>query len=425
MKKTKILGMMVIGLGVPFLCWALALAPGLPRSVYLYELGRLFGLMAFVLIWFQYLLSSKVKTFERGIGLDTLLNIHNVCGILALILAIAHPAAIVISEKLQGYASPFGFLKVMGVCTLLILCGTVFVASSYHKIRLSYDKWKRVHTTAYVLFPLAFIHSFFLGSGLQKAPLKIFWLILALCYLAIIAHKIVKGIYLKRHPYQIQGVKKETHDTWTLSFEGNHGDFLPGQFMILQIKNGYPSEAHPFTIASTPMQTDLSISVKAVGDFTSCLSEIKAPSIAQIDMPYGTFSFLNHPAGEFVFIAGGIGITPFMSMLRYIRDSGENRPILLLWSNKHEKDIAFRNELNDMEQDMPFIRVVHILSRQDDWAGEKGHIDAGTLRKYVKDFSMPRFFICGPVPMMTSMVSTLRDLGVPGKRIHMERFALR
>jgi predicted ferric reductase len=416
---------MIIGLGVPFLWWALALVPGLPRSVYLYELARLFGLFAFVLIFLQYVLSSKIKALERGIGLDTMLRVHKTFAILALILAVAHPASIVISERLQGYASPFGLLKALGLVTLLILCGTVIIAGVYQKIRLSYDQWKRFHTAAIVLFPLAFIHSFILGSGVQKAPLKIFWLILALVYLAIIAHKIVKGIRLKRHPYQITGVKQETHDTWTLSFEGKHGDFLPGQFMIFQIKNGYPNEAHPFTIASTPTQSDLSISVKAVGDFTSRLSEIEIPAFALIDKPYGTFSFLNHPAEKYVFIAGGIGITPFMSSLRYARDREEKRPILLLWANKHEEDIAFRHELDDMEQAMPFLKVVHVLSRQDDWSGEKGHIDADKLRKYVKNFSVPHFFVCGPVPMMNSIASTLRDLGVPRKRIHMERFALR
>ena len=114
-----------------------------------------------------------------------------------------------------------------------------------------------------------------------------------------------------------------------------------------------------------------------------------------------------------------------MSSLRYTRDREAKRPILLLWANKHEEDIAFRHELDDMEQAMPFFKVVHVLSRQDDWPGEKGYINADKLRKYVKDFSVPRFFVCGPVPMMNSMASTLRDLGVPLKRIHMERFALR
>ena len=130
-----------------------------------------------------------------------------------------------------------------------------------------------------------------------------------------------------------------------------------------------------------PTQKNLSITVKVVGDFTSRLSEIKAPSVALIDMPYGNFSFLNHPAEEFVFIAGGIGITPFMSMLRYVRERKEHNPILLIWANKHEKDISFRNELNDMEQAMPFFKVVHILSRQDNWPGEKGHIDKERLRQ--------------------------------------------
>ena len=100
-------------------------------------------------------------------------------------------------------------------------------------------------------------------------------------------------------------------------------------------------------------------------------------------------------------------------------------PILLLWANKHEKDIAFRHELDDMEQTMPTLKVVHILSRHDDWPGEKGHIDAEKLRKHVKDFSLPHFLVCGPVPMMNSVASTLRDLGVPGKKIRSERFALR
>jgi len=114
-----------------------------------------------------------------------------------------------------------------------------------------------------------------------------------------------------------------------------------------------------------------------------------------------------------------------MSMLRYMRDRDKNRPILLLWANKHERDIGFRDELNDMKQDMPFFKIVHVLSRQDDWPGEKGHVDAETLRKYVKDFSVPHFFVCGPVPMMQSILSALRNLEVPGKKIHMERFALR
>jgi predicted ferric reductase len=423
-KKAKLYGLMVIGLGFPALCWALVLVPGLPWSVYLYELGRLFALMAFGLIFFQYLLSSRIKVFERDIGLDFQFRIHKICGMVILILVLAHPTAIVISEKLQGYGSPMGVVKMIGVITLVIVIVAVAVAALNHAFRLSYEGWKRIHRIAYVLFPLGFVHSFFLGSGVQRLPLKLFWLVLALCYLAVITHKLVRRYQLRRHPWKVNRVVQETHDTWTLVFEGYHPSFLPGQFMALQLEEHFAWQSHPFTIASSPTQKDLSITVKAVGDYTSSLWETKTFAVAAIDMPFGTFSFLNHPAKELVFVAGGIGITPFMSMLRYMRDKKEGRPIVLLWSNKYEKDIAFRAELLEMEQAMPTLRVVHIISRQADWTGEKGHVDADKLRAYVNDFSVPRFFICGPFSMMNAVEGTLKVLGVPSGRIHVERFAL-
>jgi predicted ferric reductase len=425
MKKSKLYGLMAIGLGFPALCWALALVPGLPRSVYLYELGRLFALMAFVLIFFQYLLSSRVKVFERGIGLDFQFRIHKICGVVILVLILAHPTSIIISEKLQGYGSPMGLVKLIGVINLIILIVAVAVAVLYNKLHLSYEGWKRIHRIAYALFPLGFVHSFFLGSSLQKTPLKIFWLILALGYLAVITHKLVRRCQLRRHPWKVKRVIQETHDTWTLAFEGDHPNFMPGQFMILQLEDRLAWQSHPFTIASSPSQEDLSITVKTVGDYTASLRETKVFSSASIDMPFGTFSFLNHSAKELIFVAGGIGITPFMSMLRYMRDRGEGIPIVLLWSNKFEKDIVFRAELLEMEQAMPTLKVVHIISRQPDWPGEKGHVDVERLRTHVKDFSVPRFFICGPVPMMNAVEVTLRELGVSRKRIHRERFALR
>jgi ferredoxin-NADP reductase len=86
------------------------------------------------------------------------------------------------------------------------------------------------------------------------------------------------------------------------------------------------------------------------------------------------FSFLQHDAKRLVFIAGGIGITPFMSMLRYIRDRKLKKELILFWANKMEKDIAFRDELEKMAAEMPSLRAIHILSRQENWPGEKGHI---------------------------------------------------
>jgi ferredoxin-NADP reductase len=245
-------------------------------------------------------------------------------------------------------------------------------------------------------------------------------------FVAIVAYKLLQRSKVRRNPFRITGILQETYDTWSIQFEGEHPPYNPGQFMIVQLlRDGTCSEPHPFTIASSPTAESLSISVKSVGDFTSTIGETKITDMAYIDMPFGVFSFLTYNALDMVFIAGGIGITPFMSMLRYIYDKKLKKNVILLWGNKTEQDIAFRKELENMASEMPTLKVVHVLSRQEGWTGEKGNIDAEVLKRYVVNFQDKQFFICGPPPLMRAVKRTLRELGVPKNRIHSERFALR
>jgi len=425
-KKPALLVLMAFCVGFVVVFWARALAGGLPWPVYLYEAGRVLALMGFVLIAFQYLLSSKIKWVEKGIGLDRLFGIHKRCGAIILGIASAHPLLLLLSERLQGYSTPIGLLKVLGLIALLGIWATAGAAILYGRIPFTYEAWKRVHLVGYFILPLAFFHSFLIGSTLQRGPVRAFWGILALIYVAALVGRIRQRYALRRHPFSVATVSRETDDTWRLHFEGDHKDYAPGQFMVVQLaRKGNVSEPHPFTIASSPTRKGLCICVKAVGDFTSTIGETSRSDLAYIDMPYGIFTFLNHDADRLVFIAGGIGITPFMSMLRYICDRELQKEVVLLWANKREKDIAFRDELEEMASQMPSLKVLHIVSRQEDWPGEKGRIDADKLKKHVGDFHQGEFFLCGPPQMMRDVEKTLSSLGVPKKRIHVERFALR
>jgi len=317
-------------------------------------------------------------------------------------------------------------LKLPGLITLLLLLLAAGAAVCYGVLPLKYETWKGMHKTAYAVFVLAFIHSFFIGSDLQRWPMRIVWVILAILFAGIVAYKLRHRSYLRRNPFRVAGVSQETYDTWSLHFEGEHPPYNLGQFMIIQLlRDGTTSEPHPFTISSSPTGERLSISVKSVGDFTATIGQTKTADMAYIDMPYGVFSFLTHDAPDLVFIAGGIGITPFMSMLRYIFDKKLEKNVTLLWGNKTKQDIAFRKELETMTSEMPSLKVVHVLSRQEAWSGEKGFIDAAKLQKYVDNFQVSQFFICGPPPMMRAVERTLTDLGAPKNRIHYERFALR
>jgi len=431
MKRLILTLIMVIFLAVPTVLWAVNMASRSypPLAAYIFEeIGRLMSLMGFVFIISQYVLSSRIRLIERGIGLDKLFLVHRKFGVIGFVLILAHPTFLYISSFIQGYIPPFPLLKIVGIAAFLILAVSAGAAILYGRVRrLKYETWKNIHRAMYVVLPLGFIHSFFLGADLYGwSKIKVFWLILAFIYVVVLVYRIWNWAYVRRHPFKVMGVVEETHDTWSLYFGGKHRDYKPGQFMIVRlIRDGKASEPHPFTISSSPTRDRLSISVKSVGDFTSTIGNTKTSDLAYIDEPYGVFSFLNYDVQHLVFIAGGIGITPFMSMLRYMYEKKMERNVTLIWGNKTENDIVFREELEKMAADMPLLKVVHVMSKQDDWTGEKGYVDAEKLRKYVGNFQDSQFFLCGP-PRMTLLVEkTLRELSVSKKRIHYERFALR
>jgi ferredoxin-NADP reductase len=123
----------------------------------------------------------------------------------------------------------------------------------------------------------------------------------------------------------------------------------------------------------------------------------------------------------------GVGITPLMSMLRFMRDTGQWKPVLLIYGNRTEEDIVFGEELRDMAAGIRSpLKVVHVLSRTEGaWQGERGHIDRDLVLRYAGERLVSKsFYICGPGAMTASVISGLREMGVPPRRIHTERFAL-
>ena len=420
---------------LPIVIWSRTLyfniSDGLPINIYLgiyiYDFGRLLALIGFMLIFFQYILSSRIKFIERAMGLDKIMRLHRIFGIVGLVMILFHPSATFIGNFLQGQDQPFLHpLKIAGLVALLLLCLMAGIAILYKYVNIKYETWKNVHRFIYIVFPIAFFHSLWLGSDTQKLSLKIFWWILFGLYLTILIYKIIMRFYVRSRPFNITKVLQETHDTWSLFFKGKIKSYKPGQFLFIQlIRNGKVSESHPFTISSSPTRDELSISVKSVGDFTSTIKDCKPSELAYIDMPYGVFSFLNYDARNFVFIAGGIGITPFISMLRYMYDTKLEKNITLIWGNKTSEDIAFKDDLEKMASEMPSFKIIHVMSSQQDWQGEKGFINAEKIKRYVSDFKDTQFFVCGPPIMMKNVISDLKQLGVSKNRIHYERFALR
>jgi predicted ferric reductase len=182
---------------------------------------------------------------------------------------------------------------------------------------------------------------------------------------------------------------------------------------------------HPFSIASSAERGQrIEVSIKALGDFTATIKDVKAGETAWIDAPYGTFSIDDHPqAHGYAFVAGGIGIAPVMSMLRTLDDRRDRRPLVLFYGNRAWDRVAFREELDALSARLD-LRVVHVLLEPPhDWTGERGFVSEEILMRHLPpERHLFHCFLCGPTPMTTSVEQSLAALGIPAAQVHSEIF---
>jgi len=280
MKKVSLLIVIAVFVAIPVVFWARTLSSGLPFSSYLYDAGRLLALVGFVLILFQYVLSSRIRLIERGIGLDKLFIMHRRLGVIGLILVFIHPIPLTAPTILQGNIPDFPPMKILGIITLMLIIITAGAAMLYGRIRLKYETWKNIHRAGYAILAMAFVHSLFMGSDLYGGTLRIFWIVMACIYALVMLYRLWNWLRVRSNPYNVAEVLQETHDVWSLYFDGRHKDYKPGQFMIIKLlRDGKASSPHPFTISSSPTSDRLSISVKSSGDFTSTIG-ITVPGIS-------------------------------------------------------------------------------------------------------------------------------------------------
>ena len=142
--------------------------------------------------------------------------------------------------------------------------------------------------------------------------------------------------------------------------------------------------------------------------------------------PFGRFSHLQLPGKiEIIMIAGGIGITPMLSMLRYMAEDDDQRKITLIWSNQTRKHIIFPDEFQKLETQLRGLRIFHVLTRDSEFSGEKGRLDRPKLKRLISDCSISSaIFVCGPDQMMKEIYTCMISLGFSRRMIFMERFSL-
>ncbi len=403
------------------------------------EIGLSFGLVGFTMIMLQPLLSARFRWIEHPFGLDRLLSFHRITGLIAAVFLILHPVILAISIGSSRLLLSMDLPWPLIVAKVTLLLALLFSLTALFRraFKLPFQIWLRAHSALTLLILTGvFVHSYQIAIRFQALPIRILWA-------AFLVTGVSSYLYLnlfqrlgsRLNPLTVSRVSRETDNVWNLNLVPQEGRSIfrynPGQFIFVTLlrRHGHSREEHPFTISSSPADRScLSITAKESGDFTSTLGSTKPGDRAAVMGPFGRFSYTLLPScDKYVFIAGGIGITPLMSMLRDMYLLEIKKDILLIYGNRTENDIVFSAELREISESgsSPDLRIIHLLSRPEpSWTGEKGHLDIDRLRKYVGDVSGKSFYVCGPPLMMNSAESILRQMGVRGSDIHMEKFSL-
>ncbi|MFT3730686.1 MAG: FAD-binding oxidoreductase [Hyphomicrobium sp.] len=228
-------------------------------------------------------------------------------------------------------------------------------------------------------------------------------------------------------------VRQETHDVKSFLFRSTSPKlfrFRPGQFITIEVEIGGETINRCYTISSPPTRPDtLSITVKRVpgGKVSNWLHEnLKLGSAIKALGPSGEFSFTLHPARKYLFLSGGSGVTPLMSMSRTLYELGEDRDVVFVHSARTPRDIIFRNELTMMTHGSERFRTAFVCEQRGehrDWSAPTGYLTLPLLKSIVPDLAEREIFCCGPEAYMTNVRSMLKDAGFDIAHYHEESFS--
>jgi ferredoxin-NADP reductase/phytoene dehydrogenase-like protein len=240
--------------------------------------------------------------------------------------------------------------------------------------------------------------------------------------------KVVSAIHPGHISLKVKEIISETDSSKTIRFVSADGKlplFRAGQYINLFVKIGDVLTSRPYTIASMPGESHIDLTVrKTANGFVSdyLLNKVSKGQVFQATAPNGNFHYESLvDTDNLVFLAGGSGITPFMSMIRQADKTRASLKMHLIYGSRKPDDIIFKKELDKTAVKNPNIKADYVISEPpDNWTGHKGFLDRKVITNLVGAIQDKTFFICGPVPMYKLCEDALTSMGIPFKRIRKE-----
>src|SRR3989339_60529 len=395
---------------------------------FVHALGQIFGLIGMTMFALTFILSSRISWIEDVFGgLDKVYVTHGILGGTALILILAHPIFLVLkfipeNFKLAAtYLLPGAYWNVnFGIISLLGMIALIFI-TLYTKMK--YQRWKFTHEFFGLIFFFAALH-ILLIRGVAISYIFTGYLIYAYVILAIGLFGFSYSLFLKNRLFQnavylVQSViHNENLYEIILKPKNKALTYSAGQFIFVRFYNEHLSkEAHPFSIASKSDGYHIILIVKKLGDFTNELHQIKAGDKVTVEGPYGRFMYQQHPKHDQIWIAGGIGITPFLGMAQDLEKNEKfTNPITLFYAVKNKNELVGENVLKRVAKNRQNFCYVPWLSET------QGRLTVDKIIAKCSNIKNTKYFLCGPPQLKNAIINALLKLGVSKKNINEEAF---
>jgi ferredoxin-NADP reductase/DMSO/TMAO reductase YedYZ heme-binding membrane subunit len=425
----------LIGLGVVAVLalWWKDTPPTTNRGELLTDAGDILGLLSGYGFVVLVALMARLPPLERGIGTDRLARWHAMGGRYVITLITGHVVFIVWGYAVSAHESVTSETAtlltaypdvLMATVSFFLLLGIAAFSARAARRRLSYETWYYAHLYTYLAMALAFSHQFAVGpSFVSSVDARFTWSAMYITVAVLIVwYRVVTPLRMAaRHRFTVMAVEPEAPGIVSVYISGRDLHRLgaePGQFFRWRFLAGRLAwQSHPYSLSAMPRRDMLRITVKAQGDHSDSMAQLRPGTRVIAEGPYGAFT-PSLSGRRVLLIAGGVGITPIRAMFAAL-PADMPGAITLIYRASHPRDVVFRRELDAIAADRGV--TVHYLIGSRAGLGYDP-LDARELQDLVTGLHRYEAYVCGPPSMTEAAIASLRDAGIPRHRIHHESF---
>lgn len=396
-----------------------------------HTLGEIFGLVGMTMFALTFVLSTRIKWIEDIFGgLDKVYLAHGILGGTALIVILAHPIFLVLKFLPSDFVTATGYLLPSSYWSvnfgIIALLGMVILIGVTLFSKMRYHKWKFTHEFLGLIFLFAVLHIFLVrGSASRDDIFSGYYVyagvVSAIGLFAFSYSLFLKNRMIKNAVYQVESIANRK-DIFEITIIPEHKpiSYQSGQFVFVRFYNQKLSkEAHPFSIASKSNDYRMKIIVKKLGDYTDKMEHLRPGDKVSVEGPYGRFHFRNYNNENQVWIAAGIGITPFIGMAEDLENENIKSNVNLYYTAKDDNEFVGYELFETIASRMKKFKFIPWNS------ANKGRITVDYIVKNLGDIKNRQFLICGSAQFKESIINGLVQAGVKKSMIHEEAFDFR